>query len=154
MKNSVVISTFILISLLTQNCSKSQGDQNVHADQINTKQLMDCYTAQNYDSTRLASQLIGNWKWIESYAYAIGSVQADKAVFLNLTQGGTYTVTVNSVISSQGHWGLQIVDGNGFGLVTTQSINYLQGRILLCGNQLLFNNSYIDGADNLFARIQ
>lgn len=146
MKNSLIISAFIVISLLTQFCSKDK------LDQIDTKQLWDCYKSQNYDSTKLASNLIGTWKWTEYYAEIPRTNKANKDVFLNLTKTGTYTVTENSVVITQGNWNLRVVDFDNYELELNKPSTYLYGRIVLCENQVLFNNSYIDGSDNLFVR--
>lgn len=89
MRNPFIISAFIVILLLTFSCSKDK------LDQIDTKQLWDCYKSQNYDSTK---------------------------------------------------------DFENFELDLNKPSTYFYGRILLCENQVLFNNSYIDGSDNLFVR--
>ncbi|HAH22315.1 MAG TPA: hypothetical protein DCL77_00845 [Prolixibacteraceae bacterium] len=104
MKYLFIISAFIFISLLTSSCSKEKSDQKDRSNQIDTQQLFDCNKSQNYDSTKLASKLIGTWRWTTSYAEMGGTTKADKAVFLNFTQTGTYTVTENSVVISLGNW--------------------------------------------------
>ena len=146
MRNPFIISAFIVISLLTFSCSK---DKLV---QIDTKQLWNCYKSQNYDSTKLASKLIGTWKWSKYYAEIPGTNKANKDVFLNLTKEGAFTVTENSVVITQGNWNLRVVDFENFELDLNKPSTYFYGRILLCENQVLFNNSYIDGSDNLFVR--
>jgi len=146
MKNTIIISAFIIISLLSQFCSKD------NLEKIDTKQLWNCYKALNYDSTKLAIKLIGTWKWTAYQAEIPGANNADKEVFLTLTKTGTYTVTENSVVITQGNWNLKIVDFNSYELAVNEPSVYLYGRILLCENQVLFNNSYIDGSDNLFTR--
>jgi len=46
-------------------------------------------------------------------------------------------------------------DGELYGLELDSSITtLLYGRILTCGEILEFNNSYIDGSDNYFKRIE
>jgi len=148
MKNLLIISAFIFISLLTFSCSKDK------LDQIDTKQLWDCYKSQNYDSTKLASELLGTWKWTAYHVEVPGTNKANKDVFLNLTKTGTFTVTENSVVITQGNWNLRIVDINNYELELNNPSTYLYGRIVLCENQVLFNNSYIDGSDNLFIKME
>ena len=148
MKNSLIISAFIVISLLPFSCSKDK------LDQIDTKQLWDCYKSQNYDSTKLASELLGTWKWTAYYSEIPGTNKANKDVFLNLSKTGTFTVTENSVVITQGNWNLRIADINNYELELNKPSTYLYGRIVLCENQVLFNNSYIDGSDNLFIKME
>lgn len=146
MKNIFIIAIIILISLITGSCKK---EKPTHFDM---KQLSDCSASQNYDSTKLASKLIGSWKWTEYSGEVSGKQFANKDVKVTFTSVGTFTVTENSMVITQGKWELGIVDWNSLGLTLDKPSAYLYGRILLCQNQLLFNNSYIDGGDNLFVR--
>ncbi|MGI6048624.1 MAG: hypothetical protein ACOYEG_11595 [Petrimonas sp.] len=147
MKNLFIISAFILISLLSFSCSKDSSEQ------IDIVQLYNCHKSQKYDSTKLASKLIGTWKWTTYSAEIPGTIKADKNVFLNLTKEGEFTVTENSVVVTRGNWKLKVADIDLFALDLNNPSTYLYGRILLCENLVLFNNSYIDGGDNLFVRI-
>jgi hypothetical protein len=146
MRSPFIISAFIVISFLTFSCSKDK------IEQIDTTQLWDCFKSQNYDSAKLASKLIGTWKWTKYYAEIPGTNKANKDVFMNLTKEGSFVVTENSIVITQGNWKLRVVDFSNFELDLNKPSIYLYGRIVLCDNQVLFNNSYIDGSDNLFVR--
>jgi len=143
MRNTFIIAVLIIIAIQNQSCLKDKEDQ------IDINQFWNCYSSQNYDSSKLASKLIGSWKLTVSNA---ALPAAEKDVIVNLTALGTYTVIENSVIITKGNWKLKITDGSYYELDLDEPSSYLHGRILLCDNQILFNASYIDGADNLFVR--
>jgi len=147
MKNALIISAFIILSLLAFSCSKDNREQ------IATKQLWDCYKSQNFDSTKLADKLSGTWKWTKYYAEIPGTNKATKDVILNLTKAGKFTVTENTVLITQGNWNLRVAAYDNYQLELSTPSTYLYGIIVLCGDQVLFNNSYIDGSDNLFVRM-
>ncbi len=95
---------------------------------------------------------------------APGTKEADKNVLLNLTQEGEFTLTENSAVVTEGNWQLRVADIDYsepdsdkpdiylFKLDLNNPSIYLYGRIILCEDKVLFNNSYIDGVDNLFIR--
>ena len=144
-----VAAFFIFLFLLSQSCKK--GDEN--SSEINMQALYKCNDSQNFDSSNLAAKLIGTWKLKKISCFWSGATSnPDKNVIVTFTNTGTFTVSENSIINTQGNWRLKIVDSGIHGLdLDTPSI-YLYGRILLCENQVVFNDSYIDGCDNLFER--
>jgi hypothetical protein len=76
---------------------------------------------------------------------------ADLPVEVVFDTAGNYFINEGDVIKS-GTWQLQREGGSYFGLVTTPGNLWFHGRIFFCGNEVLFNNSYIDGWDNVFVR--
>ena len=151
MKKFIVFSIVLLILSAIQSCKKD-GESSARIDM---KELWDCNAAQNFDSAKLASKLIGAWKWTAQSCYGSGykTNLADKNVKVTFTSTGTFTVMENSIIVTQGNWKLKIQDVTIYGLDLDHTSEYLHGRILLCDNRVLFNASYIDGCDNLFVRI-
>ena len=147
MKQLFTITTLFLMTFMINSCDKKTTNQ------IDTKQLWDCNASQNFDSTKLANSIIGNWKWTTHSSEIGGTQNADKVVTVTFTADGTFAVSENSIIVTSGNWELKIKDSNIYGLDLDNPSIYLYGRILLCDNQVLFNSSYIDGSDNLFTRI-
>jgi len=145
MKNILTIITSLVLLSLTNSCKK---DPSTFA---NAGQLWDCNKAQEFDSTKLADKLIGSWQWTETSSET-ATKQADKNIRVTFTSAGKFTVTENSTIITHGNWQMKIVDSGILGLSMDNPSEFLHGRILLCGNQVLFNNSFRDGADNLFTR--
>lgn len=145
MKKILIAITFLVFLSLTNSCKKDPSTF------VNAAQLWDCNKTQEFDSTKLANKLIGSWQWSQS-STELGSKRADKNIKVTFSTTGTFSTTENSNVITQGHWRLKVVDSNILGLLMDNPSEYLHGRILLCDNQVLFNNSYIDGSDNLFIR--
>lgn len=120
---------------------------------VDWQQIGDCHYAQNDDSTKLTDKLIGNWQWTYHYSELQGTTKADKDVKLTFTASGTFSVTENSIVITDGNWKIKYAENNGFKLDLSHSSRYLHGIILLCDNEVLFNSSYVDGNDYLFERI-
>ena len=112
-----------------------------------------CNNSQNLDSTSITDKLLGSWTWTEQSCYWTGkTTKADKDIKVTFNSNTTFTVRENSAIISQSNWKLKIVDSNMWGLDLTTPSLYLYGRLLFCNNQVLFNDSYRDGCDNLFVK--
>lgn len=144
--NSVVKPWFaiIMFAFFVVSCKKEKIDIN---------SFMQCHNVQHLDSTGIFNKITGSWHWVKQYCSGSkNATGADKTVTVTFNANATFNVLENSLIIAQGTWRLKMADINLWGLdITTQS-NYLYGRILFCDNQVLFNNSYIDGCDNLFNR--
>ena len=122
-------------------------------DALNINDYWICNQSQNLDSAAIVNKLIGSWVWTKQSSEAYKKPkQADKIVKVTFNANGNFTVAENSGIVAQGTWKLEIVDGNMYGLDVSQQSQYLHGRILFCSNELLFNDSYRDGYDNLFVK--
>jgi hypothetical protein len=147
MRNIFILVTILIITLIFQTCVKKN-----EFSKLNMKQIWDCNASQNFDSTKLAEKLIGTWKWINFSSEMTGLIEADKDILVSFSSSGTFIVSEKGTIVTQGQWALKIIDSTLYGLdLDTPSI-YLYGRIILCDNQVLFNNSYVDGGDYLFER--
>lgn len=137
------IASLILVGLCLSACKKN----------IDVISFSECHQSQNLDSAAIYNKLIGSWKWTKQNCFSIGkTTKADKTVIVSFNGNGSFTVMENAAVTSQGTWRLQKEDVNYWGLTLSQYSNYLWGRILFCNNEVLFNNSYRDGCDNLFNR--
>ena len=116
------------------------------------QRLWDCNTSQHFDPAKLAAKLAGSWKWT-SCSSGTDSRPANKNVIVTFTSG-KFSVTENSTVITRGNWHLKKIDQEILGLDMDTASTYLYGRILLCEDQLLFNDSYIDGGDYYFTRIK
>jgi hypothetical protein len=120
---------------------------------INMNEFWLCNKSQNLDSTAITNKLAGSWTWRKQTCFWTGkTIRADKTVKVTFNSNRTFSLSVNSIIVKQGNWKLTIVDTNMYGLDLTQPCEYLYGRILFCNDELLFNDSYRDGCDNLFGK--
>ena len=123
-------------------------------EKIDYEGLWDCHESQNYDSMKLASKLVGSWKWTTQYCYWDGmTIKADKDVKVTFTSAGTFSVIENSVVVAEGNWKPELVVNTSFYLDLDPFTEYLYGSIVLCDNEVLFYSSAVDGCDYLFVRM-
>lgn len=122
---------------------------------LDAKSIWKCYFNQNYDSAKLARDLIGTWKLNLQACYETGkTIETQNDVQVAFTSPTEFSVTEDGIILAQGTWKLKNYDGELMGLELSQTSTYTHGRILICDNQLLLENSFVDGCDNKFQRIK
>ncbi len=122
-------------------------------DTLDISLFQQCHNSQSLDSTAISNNLAGSWIWTKQSCFWTGkTTTADKNIKVIFNSNATFSVLENSSILTQGNWGLKIIDSNMWGLDLTSPSEYLYGRILFCNNQILFNDSYRDGCDNLFTK--
>ena len=120
----------------------------------NNRTLWECGNSQFLDSTVISNKILGSWRWTKQLCGdGAGSILiANKNIKIIFDANTTFSVLENSSILTQGNWKLKIVDSNIWGLDLNSTSEYLYGRILFCNNNVMFNNSYIDGCDNVFVK--
>ncbi|HYG52255.1 MAG TPA: hypothetical protein VD905_15195 [Flavobacteriales bacterium] len=123
---------------------------------VDINAFYECNTAQQLDTAEMANKLLGKWKLILSACGECndpGWYEPVKTVFVTFTSPNEFSVEENSTVISSGHWNLCMIDTNKWVLCSSSSLNYIAGYILFCDNRVLFYNSYIDGIDNLFEKL-
>jgi len=128
------------------------GITSCKKDTLDISSYWQCNKSQNLDSAAISGKLIGTWTWSKQFCGLGGATEsANKNITVTFSNNHTFTVNENSNILTQGTWKL-IPGGNvdSWQLDMSSPSEYLYGMILFCDNQVLFNNSYIDGCDNLF----
>ena len=138
-------SVFLVLTIFTVILScKKDSSENYSFGQ--------CPNAQYLDSASTSTKLVGSWVWKKQACFTSKAANADKNVIITFNANGTFTVSENGSIITAGSWKLEITDISSWGLNLTSPSNYLYGRIYFCEKQLLFNDSYRDGCDNLFVK--
>ncbi len=123
-------------------------------DILDINSFWQCNSSQNLDSTAISNKIVGSWTWAKQSCFWTGKTKtADKKIKVTFNSNATFTILKNSSIITQGNWKLNTIDSNMWGLDLTPSSDYLYGRILFCNDQVLFNDSYRDGCDNLFEKV-
>ncbi len=119
--------------------------------ELDINSFWQCNKLLNLDTSAVSGKLVGSWSWAKQSCFWTGKTKtADRNIKLTFKSDYTFSVIENSNTLTQGTWKLMQVDGNSWGLDLTAPSDFLYGRILFCDNQVLFNDSYIDGCDNLF----
>lgn len=140
----LIILLLIIFSELV-SCKKEKLDIN---------HFWQCSMSQNLDSEAISNKLVGSWTWTKQSCFWTNITKsADRNIKVSFNSNATFSVYENSNTLTQGTWKLKQVDGNFVGLDLSSASEYLYGRILFCNNQVLFNDSYRDGCDHLFIKI-
>ena len=138
----------LLIGLLIHSCTKDK--------MMDSKAFLECNNAMQLDTAGIANKLIGTWKlksWYCGECTNPGTHYSDKIILATFTSARSFSVTENAIVVAEGYWSLRIVDSNKWGLQSDSSLTHLYGAILFCDDQVLFYDSYLDGKDNLFDRV-
>jgi hypothetical protein len=123
-------------------------------EQLDLKLFWECNQSQHLDSLAISGKLVGSWKWSKQSCFWTGqTTSADKNLQVTFKNDKSFSISENAGILSQGIWKIVKLDVSSWGLDLSSPSEYLYGRILFCSNQVLFNDSYRDGCDNLFDRI-
>ncbi len=149
MKKNILIIISVMVGLFINSCTKDKSLD------IDWQGIQKCNDAMHLDTTAIANKLIGKWQlksWYCGECTNPGTHNPDKIVIVTFTSSRQFTVTENSAVEAQGNWNIGRVGTNNWGLQSSSSSKYLYGYILICDNQVMFSNSYIDGSDNLFYR--
>src|SRR6187549_865509 len=107
----------ILLSALLPSCKKD--DPVVSTTPVNDsiyRQLRDCTIDAHYDSSTLATALLGEWKevWFESGGARHPS---DSDYHFTLRSDNRYTSMINGRNWGAGHWRIALADGQYFKLI-------------------------------------
>ncbi len=115
-----------------------------------------CSTGVLTDSLTIHTQLIGAWTWTEiSCAFSPDATPtlANKDVTATFNSNSTYSILENSIVIASGPWQVQkSIDGYMVSIQNLGTVHYLGGGILVCGNQLLADDSASDGCKHLFIK--
>ncbi len=138
-----ILLLFSIICLCLFSCNKKNT--------VDLDSFFDCNASQHLDSAAISNKLAGSWFFSMRFCGSGGSALGIPInVKANFDANSSFTLTDHYGILTQGNWKLKIVDTNLWGLDLTSQSDFLYGRILFCENNVMFNNSYRDGCDNVF----
>lgn len=136
------------LAFSSQQCKKQTDSHNAIRDTEN------CSYNQHYDSATLAARLIGSWKWIWSYSAWDGKMHdPDKVLIIKLNAAGTFVITENGTITTEGNWSLYFISAYSIQLALDKSSDHFYGDMSLCDNSLLFNDIPVDGPAEMYKRV-
>lgn len=126
-------------------------------------ELVNCYNKNTWTQNSLRAALFGTWRWkfVTCGAGDCGKLRSsdlEQGLQLVLDAENKYFVYRYQSLVLEGEWDILVSAVHGFfEMNTTPSISFstyvtTSGRLVLCENELLFNQSYVDGPDNLFIR--
>jgi hypothetical protein len=118
----------------------------------------ECTASGSLEKSVLATELIGTWEWqfMVCCPESDEGMKKDSKVFsgtkITFYDDGTGLKEDKSG-SANFSWALNTVDLNYYGIDSEPRIGGLWGRLFICDAQMLTNDSYRDGADNYFKKI-
>lgn len=151
----ICIAVFSLTGFYS--CKDEKADQlnpSVNTPAADIERIRNCHTTQNPYPSQITANIEGTWVWQSSTCYGkiATTNSADKHVVAVFNDGGLYKIFEDSKLISEGSWALTNTGGNDWVITTSSTNSYIKGYVLLCNNELIFSNSYLDGCDYYFTR--
>jgi hypothetical protein len=130
----------LITSLVIFSCGKSKEPAPAA--------FLKCHQSQRLDSAAIATKLVGQWSLSSRFCYKTTTVNPlAMLVKVDFTANGSFSVSEKGSVITQGNWKLKslALGTDMWELELTFPSDFLQGRILFCKNEVLFNNTYING---------
>lgn len=155
MKMKIVYRGIMLSSMfLIFSCVKEDISQRP----MSQTDIWNCYNESEWSQLKVRNELIGKWKWVYNENYWApdeGRNTESENTLVEFSNDSTLNIIVKGVSENTTKWVVTPKDGQLYGLELDSSITtLLYGRILICGEIVEFNDSYIDGSDNYFRRVE
>lgn len=150
MKNLLLVLTLIFFCI---SCRK----EDISERPMSQNDIWNCYNNLEWTDVKVKDALIGKWKWIYSESYWApnkGRNTEKENTVIEFFSDSTLQILENGELLGTTNWTVNPKDGELYGLELDSTItSLLYGRILICGEILEFNDSYIDGSDNYFNKV-
>lgn len=137
------------------SCEKEKNPQGP----ISHEDIMDCFSSSEWSELEIRNELIGSWIWVysESGSTNVGRDTRAENTILEFSNDSILKVVVNDNSINTTKWMVYPtqVGGGKFTMKLDSAISILPtGLIFICKENLEFSNSYIDGSDNYFIRVE
>ncbi len=145
---------FVLaICLFSFSCDKEEIPERP----MTQTEIWNCYNDLEWSDVTIKDALIGKWKWTYSenfWAPDEGRNTENENTIIEFLNDSSLQFSQNGELIGMTNWTVKPKDGELYGLELDSTITtLLYGRILICGETMECNNSYIDGSDNYFKKI-
>lgn len=112
-----------------------------------------CFQDKSWSVATVDAAIVGDWDWVY-YSCFSGEMGETNTGELLLKLKGDHQLEIykNGLLERLATWEVKPRGNENFFLETSESIPSLKGDIVICGDVLLFFNSYVDGCDNYFER--
>lgn len=151
-----LLYTLPVLTILT-SCKKSKeasGPQQ-QSPPVSFDSMLQCYRQVNWDSGLVHDALIGTWNWefIKCYWNPEDANGEDyKNLSVRFKQNDSLEVRLNNQTTQISSWHIARLNDGYFKINTTPLVLQLPGKVLLCGERVMFYDSYTDGCDNYFKK--
>jgi hypothetical protein len=158
MKSIFTILVSVLILLVLQTACKKTEEKIMPQQQlppITFDSMFHCHAQTIWDSATIHNALLGKWQWTFIKCYwnpEDANSEEYKNLSLEFKNDNTLVVKIDGQISQTATWNVMNLNDGYFKLLVSQFVPQLFGRILFCGDKVLFYDSYTDGCDNYFKK--
>ena len=117
------------------------------------KNLYDCHNETTWDSTQIVNALKGEWEWDIMTCYFNPDAENEEeyaGISVSFLDNNQLEVKENGVVTQTLDWTVSSDNFGNFRIEMDPRLDYFYGYILICDNDLSFNNSDLDGCDNYF----
>lgn len=156
LKNNTMYFLVLVLLLLIFSCKKEKEEEIIKKPPTQME-LWNCHTQTVWHKQNTFDELVGKWKWFytENFWESNGGMNTENEnTIIEFRQDSVLNVIVNGNLVGTTNWIIIQTDPPLFGLAMDSAIYQLHGRILFCDDLVEFNDSYIDGDDNYFRRIE
>ena len=113
---------------------------------IDLDSILKCHQSQHLDSASISTKLAGIWSLSSRFCIKTRPTNLTPIdVKVNFTADGSFSVSEYSGILTQGQWKLKNIGTNMWRVDLTAQSEYLNGRILFCKEEVVFDSTYVNG---------
>ena len=121
--------------------------------------LSECIASGSLEKSELEIKLLGTWEW----QFTVCCPESTDGMLKNSIENAGTKITFyddgtgmkeEKSDTTDFSWTLKTTDFNYYGIETDPTVFLTSGRLFICGDQLLANDSYRDGADKYFKKIK
>ncbi len=158
MKSILAILVFLFAVMAVQISCKKTNEAEILPllkPPITLDSILQCHGQMQLDSTAIRNRLIGKWQWTFIKCYwdpEKANGEAYKNHSIEFKQNDSVEVKVNGQLTQKSSWKITKLNDGYYKLSVNPIVVLLPGKILFCGDQVLFYDSYVDGCDNYFKR--
>jgi hypothetical protein len=139
------------------SCQKELGTQNKVPlkPPVSLSEMIRCHQSLSPDSAQVYAAMLGTWSW-EFITCFWSPENASNSQFetlsIELQPGNIMLVKQAGVVQQTGGWRMVNLNDGYYEIQTDPAVVQLRGRILICNQRMVFNESYVDGCDNYFTK--
>ena len=142
-----------LSTLIFLGCNDDDIDQRP----MSINEISSCYKQQEWNENKIAEELKGKWQWIYTenfWSPDKGRNTENEKLIVEFNSDSTLKVHINNELNDSTRWIVfPLTNSDLYVLELEKPIQQLYGQILFCENILMFFDSYRDGTDNYFRKV-
>lgn len=152
----LLIAAFF-ITVIQISCNKTVNTETPQQQKppIRLDSMLLCHQQIFWDSTAIRNALIGKWKWEYIKCYwkpESANSEEFKTLSIEFKNNDSVDVKTNGQITQKSSWSIVRLNDGYFKLLVSPIVYQLPGKILFCGDRVIFYDSYVDGCDNYFKK--